>query len=175
MSLAERVVLSFVVGSQRFNYRTAAVIIRDGHVLVCREDDDDYVMLPGGRVEMGETSHSALSREIAEELHSTAEIGPLVYTVENFFERAGQRFHEIAAYYRVTLPESFPFRSEGIAFETYDEGHLLRFTWLPLRAAALGEANLLPRWMIERLADLPEATQHLVMHELPREASRAAS
>ena len=167
MSLPERIMLSFVVGANRFNYRTAAIIIRDGHVLVCREDDDDYVMLPGGRVEMGETSHSAIIREIAEELHATGNIGPLVYTVENFFEREGQRFHELAAYYRVDLPPDFPFRAEGVAFETFDEGHLLRFSWLPLTGPALREANLLPRWMIDRLARLPPATEHLVMHELP--------
>jgi 8-oxo-dGTP pyrophosphatase MutT (NUDIX family) len=171
MSLAERTMLSFVVGAQRFNYRTAAIIIRENHVLVCREDDDNFVLLPGGRVEMGETSLSALTREIGEELHSTAEIGPLVFTVENFFEREGQRFHEIAAYYHVALPDSFPFRPKGIAFETYDEGHLLHFSWLPLAAAPLIEANLLPRWMIRRLADLPEAPEHLVMHELPEDFS----
>src|SRR6185437_3753010 len=95
----ERTMLSFVVGATRFNYRVAGIAIREGHVLTCREDDDDYVMLPGGRVEMGEPSQVALAREIAEELHSTAEIGRLLYTVENFFERGGQRFHELAAYY----------------------------------------------------------------------------
>src|ERR1700709_600932 len=121
-----RTMLSFVVGATRFNYRVAGVALRDGHVLTCREDDDDYVMLPGGRVEMGEASPVALAREIAEELHATGEIGRLLYTVENFFEREGQRFHEIAAYYVVTLPESVPFRSGSVAFETEDEGHRLR-------------------------------------------------
>ena len=65
------------------------------------------------------------------------------------------------------LPPDFPFRREGIAFETFDEGHLLRFSWLPLEGPALREANLLPRWMIDKLGALPPATEHLVMHELP--------
>ena len=77
MSPADRVLLSFPVGATRFNYRVAAIALRKGHVLACREDDDDYVMLPGGRVEMGEASPVALAREIAEELRVAGEIGPL--------------------------------------------------------------------------------------------------
>ncbi len=109
--MSARTMLSFVVGTSRFNYRVAGIVIREGHLLVCREDDDDYVMLPGGRVEMGEPSPVALAREIAEELRSTGEIGPLAFTVENFFEREAQRFHEIGLYYRIELPRCFPFRS----------------------------------------------------------------
>ncbi|HTJ56227.1 MAG TPA: NUDIX domain-containing protein [Devosiaceae bacterium] len=163
----ERVMLSFTVGAARFNYRVAAIALRDGHVLVCRQDDDDYVMLPGGRVEMGEPSQVALEREIAEELQSTAEIKRLAFTVENFFERHGQRFHELAAYYLIELPDGFPFRSNGVVLETRDEGHDLRFEWVPVEGGGLRERNLLPRWMIESLRELPEGTQHLVMHEVP--------
>ena len=36
-----RHIISFPVEGQRFNYRVAAVIVADGHVLVCDEDDDD--------------------------------------------------------------------------------------------------------------------------------------
>lgn len=163
---ADRTMLSFVVGASRFNYRVAGIATRDDRVLTCREDNDDYVMLPGGRVEMGEPSPVALAREIAEELHCTASIGALLYTVENFFERDGQRFHEIALYYRIELPADFPFESDGsVALETEDEGHRLRFQWVPVEGNALRDINLLPRWMIDRLADLPAATAHLIMHE----------
>ena len=158
--------LSFVVGTNRFNYRVAGIAIREGHVLVCREDDDDYVMLPGGRVEMGEPSAVALAREIAEELHATAEIGRLVFTAENFFVRDHQHFHELAAYYRVEVP-AVPFQAGGVCLETEDEGHRLRFAWLPLEGEALRAARLLPAWMIGKLAQLPAATEHLVMHEAP--------
>ena len=168
--MSGRTVLSFVVGASRFNYRVAGIAVREGHVLVCREDEDDYVMLPGGRVEMGEPSPVALAREIAEELHTTTEIGPLVFTVENFFERDAQRFHEIGLYYRIELPRDFPFRPDGVCLETEDEGHRLRFRWVAIGGDGLREINLLPRWMIDKLANLPEATQHLVMRELPGES-----
>jgi 8-oxo-dGTP pyrophosphatase MutT (NUDIX family) len=168
--MSERTMLNFVVGANRFNYRVAGIAPRDGHVLVCREDDDDYVMLPGGRVEMGEPSPVALAREIAEELRSTAEIGPLIFTVENFFERGGERFHEIGLYYRIELPPEFPFLAAGVCFETEDEGHRLRFEWAEVGGTALHRLNLLPRWMIGRLAALPAVTEHLIMRELPGES-----
>jgi 8-oxo-dGTP pyrophosphatase MutT (NUDIX family) len=165
MTDAPRTMLSFVVGPNRFNCRVAGIAVRDGHVLTCREDDDDWVMLPGGRVEMGEPSPVALAREIVEELDCTAEIGPLVYTVENFFDRAGERFHEIGLYYRVILPDAFPYLPEGVCFETEDEGHRLYFEWVDAEPLALRRINLKPSWLGERLALLPAAAQHLVMHE----------
>ncbi|MDR3474474.1 MAG: NUDIX domain-containing protein [Devosia sp.] len=162
-----RTLLTFDVGPNRFNYRVAAVIVRDGHVLTCREDDDDWLMLPGGRVEMGEPSQVALGREIAEELRSPGEIGPLLFMVENFFAREDRSFHEIGVYYRVTLPESFPFAPGGVVLEVEDEGHRLQFEWLPVEEEALYRRNLLPRWIVEKLRVLPDSAQHLVMHELP--------
>lgn len=161
----ERTMISFNVGATRFNYRTAAIAIRDGHVLVCREDDDDYVMLPGGRVEMGEASDVALAREVAEELHSTAVIQRLVFTAENFFEHNGVHIHEIGTYYLIDLPVDFPFRAGGVVRETQDEGLTLRFQWVPIDGGALSEIRLQPRWMIERLRALPAAPAHLVLNE----------
>jgi 8-oxo-dGTP pyrophosphatase MutT (NUDIX family) len=168
MSGPARTMLSFPVGASRFNYRVAAVAIRDGHVLVCHEDDDDYVMLPGGRVEMGEASPVALAREIAEELHSTAEIDRLLFTVENFFGHAGETVHEIGLYYAVNLSPQFPFRSTGVVLETEDEGHLLQLEWVPIVGDGLRTRNLLPPWLIDKLAGLPAATEHLIVHELRR-------
>ena len=162
---AERTMISFNVGATRFNYRTAAIAIRNGHVLVCREDDDDYVMLPGGRVEMGEASDVALAREVAEELQSTAVIQRLVLTAENFFLHNGVHIHEIGAYYLIELPVDFPFQAGGVVRETQDEGLTLRFQWVPIDGGALNEIRLQPRWMIEQLRTLPAAPAHFVFNE----------
>lgn len=163
--MSARTMLTFDVGANRFNYRVAGIALKHGRVLVCREDDDDYTMLPGGRVEMGEPSPVALAREIAEELRSTASNVALVYTVENFFERAGQQFHELATYYRIDLPEAFPFAEAGVVFETEDEGHQLRFEWIDVSGSDLDRVNLLPAWIRERLRSLPSSPEHLIMRE----------
>ena len=165
--MSARTMISFVVGANRFNYRVAGIALRQGHVLVCVEGDDDYAMLPGGRVEMGEPSHVALAREIVEELQSPAEIVRLVFTAENFFDHLGKHVHELAAYYLIELPAEFPFRSGGICFETKAEGEHLKFEWVPIEGPALVVRNLTPRWIVDRLSDLPTTTEHLVMRETP--------
>ena len=80
--MSGRHVISFPIEGRRFNFRVAGIIIVDGHVLVCREDDDDYTMLPGGRIEWGETLQEAALRELAEETSVEAEIRMLLDSVD---------------------------------------------------------------------------------------------
>lgn len=159
--MTDRHVLSFPIGAQRFNYRVAAIIIVDNHVLVCREDDDDYAMLPGGRVEMGEDSRLSLSREIAEELDLPAEIGAMLATSESFYHRENQDFHELGFFYSVTLTAQGP-NGASPWLVRQDEGHDLQFYWLPLAGQSLEDINLLPSWLPDFLRELPGQHVHVV-------------
>ncbi|MFD2647282.1 NUDIX hydrolase [Devosia albogilva] len=163
--MSARHVLSFPIEGQRFNYRVAAVIIADGHVLVSREDDDDYVMLPGGRVEMGEVSAPALAREIEEELGMSGAVGPLLATSESFYRREGEDFHEIGLFYRASLPEHAVPDGKAPWLVREDEGHVLSNFWVPLTGGALAAMNLLPRWLPGFLESLPAEPVHIVHDE----------
>jgi len=163
--VSARHVLSFPIEGQRFNYRVAAVIIADGHVLVSREDDDDYVMLPGGRVEMGEVSALALTREIEEELGMSGTVGPLLATSESFYRREGEDFHEIGLFYRASLPEHAVPDGKAPWLVREDEGHVLSNFWVPLTGGALAAMNLLPRWLPGFLENLPAGPVHIVHDE----------
>jgi 8-oxo-dGTP pyrophosphatase MutT (NUDIX family) len=166
--IAARTMISFKVGDQRFNHRVAAIAIRDGHVLVCREDEDDYVMLPGGRVELGESSPIALAREMAEELGVEAPIERLLFTEENFFDREGEAFHQIGIYYQVALPDDFPFVTGAPSLVRFDEGLELKFSWVPATAQALAAVNLLPMWLRDALAAPQDSSRHVVVDERSR-------
>ncbi len=159
-----RHVISFPIEGQRFNYRVAGVIIADGHVLICREDDDDYTMLPGGRVELGEASALSLEREIAEELAMPGVVGPMIATSESFYRREGQDFHELGFFYRAELPGQGP-NGQSPWLKRRDEGHDLSFYWVKLDEAALAPFNLLPRWLPAFLCNLPESHTHIVHDE----------
>lgn len=163
--MTERIILSFPVGGTRFNYRVAGAAIRDGHLLVCREDGDDYCMLPGGRVEMGEPSDVALVREMAEELVMDVAVGPLLFTSESFYGRAGDRFHEMGFIYAIELPEHVRPDGPQPFLVREDEGHLLQFSWLPLEGPALSKACLLPPWLPECLRKLSGGPAHVIFHE----------
>jgi len=162
--MVERHIISFPLSHGRFNYRVAAIIVADGHVLICREDDDDYAMLPGGRVELGEDSRLSLTREIAEEIALPAEIGPMLGTSESFYRREGEDFHELGFFYTVTLTGQGP-NGQSPWLKRRDEGHDLYFDWVPLEGDALEKANLMPRWLPEFLRKMPEGHAHVVHDE----------
>ncbi|SFV27076.1 NUDIX domain-containing protein [Devosia crocina] len=162
--MTERHVLSFPHPQGRFNYRVAAVIIADGHVLVCREDDDAYCMLPGGRVELGEHSRISLAREVEEELALQAEVGAMIATSESFYRRDDEDFHELGFFYAVTLPGHGP-DGRSPWLKRRDEGHDLSFFWVPVEGTALEDLNLLPAWLPAFLRNLPEQQIHHVHDE----------
>jgi 8-oxo-dGTP pyrophosphatase MutT (NUDIX family) len=159
-----RHVISFPIEGQRFNFRVAGIIVADGHVLICREDDDDYCMLPGGRIEMGEDSRLSLEREIAEELALPAEVGALLATSESFYRREGEDFHELGFFYRVDLPGQGPDGNTPWLIR-HDEGHELSFHWVSLSGDALERFNLLPRWLPNFLRTSADGLTHIVDDE----------
>lgn len=86
-------------------YRTevvAAVIERDGRVLVCQRKRSDSHPLkwefPGGKVEPGESPEAALQRELEEELAIQARIGPQIARYEYSY---GERPPLLLMFYRV--------------------------------------------------------------------------
>ncbi|SMQ72991.1 NUDIX domain-containing protein [Devosia lucknowensis] len=159
--MSARHVISFPIDGQRFNFRVAAIIVADDHVLICREDDDDYCMLPGGRVELGEDSRLSLTREIAEELALPADVGALLATSESFYRREDQDFHEVGFFYRVDLPGQAP-DGKSPWLKRFDEGHDLSFHWVPLAGDALESYNLLPAWLPEFLRRRTGELTHVV-------------
>lgn len=162
--MSARHVISFPIDGQRFNYRVAGIIIMNGHVLVCREDDDDYTMLPGGRVELGEASAVSLVREMQEELAMPASVGRMIATSESFYSREGEDFHEMGFFYAVDLPGQGP-NGSSPWLQRPDEGHILSFYWVPLATDALEGFNLLPRWLPGFLREMPEGLTHIVHDE----------
>ena len=79
----------------KFNFRVAAVAVQKDRVLLHRTEVDDFWSLPGGRIRAGESSASALHRELREEMSIEVSIGRLIWIVENFFEYDSQPFHEV--------------------------------------------------------------------------------
>jgi mutator protein MutT len=84
----------------------AALIVRDGRLLVCQRRADDVFPLkwefPGGKVHAGETHAQALQRELQEELGVTAAIGEEIHRTRHHYPQMASGIE--LRFFRVSLP-----------------------------------------------------------------------
>lgn len=85
----------------KFNFRVAVVFINNDKILIQKNSNDDYYSLIGGRVKYGETTKSAIIREIEEEIGIKTQESELklLNVVENFFVYDAQEIHELLFIY----------------------------------------------------------------------------
>lgn len=149
--------------SWMFQYRVAAILLRDGCVLLCRDNLNRLWYMPGGRVEFGESSEAALIREMSEELNVSVQIERLVWVVETFWAANPDQVHEVCLYYLVSLPEStVPSTAEEFTIEESD-GQKNTFRWWPFEEL-LG-ARVYPSFLRTALRELPIGVQHIIHHD----------
>lgn len=93
--------ISFDVDGNKFNFRVAGIFIdsQNKRFLTNTAEGIDFVVLPGGRVEMGESSVEALKREMIEELGLDITDLSLKAITENFFEFNNLKYHELQYVY----------------------------------------------------------------------------
>ena len=104
--------------SSVFNFRAAGLIVRDGKLLLIKDEGMEHWYLPGGRVRMFETSGQAVRRELKEELGIEVSGLELALVNENFFTLNGKKVHELGFFFRITTdPDKLP---EEDSFEMDD-------------------------------------------------------
>lgn len=149
-----------------FNFRSVAVIVHQGYVLLHQQRGDDFWALPGGRVEWFEDSATTVVREIREELGQTATVVRPLWHVENFFGFEGKRFHELSTYYLMVLVDSnLPFGKA--AFLGVEKDVDLTFQWFPIDE--LASVPLYPEFLREKLKCLPQGVEFIRVNELADE------
>jgi ADP-ribose pyrophosphatase YjhB (NUDIX family) len=158
--------LSFSDGDKRFNYRIVGIALRDGHVLLHKEDREDFWSLPGGRAEWHERSEDTLRRELAEELGVEAEVGRLAWVVENFYDQEGQSRHELALYYLLDLPNDPRLADLNASIPGVEPGVPLTFRWFPVER--LSEVPVYPTFLAQELKSMSAGIKHIV-HRDPSE------
>jgi mutator protein MutT len=75
-------------------------------------DNAGYYHLPGGHVEIGETSERAIIREVKEETGINVKIKKLVCVNEYFYEKTGIKHNEVVFYFVVTPTEKIETKNE---------------------------------------------------------------
>jgi 8-oxo-dGTP pyrophosphatase MutT (NUDIX family) len=159
-------------GDCHFHYRAAGVALSDGHVLLHTAQTDDFWSVPGGRVDLLEPATAALCREMREELGIAPTVGRLLWVVENFFEYAGGRHHELGLYFLMGFPLDSPlYGSLGPFFgqeDAWGDGRQplrLTFQWFPRDRSVLQKLPLYPAFLQRALLDLPQTPEHVVQRD----------
>jgi 8-oxo-dGTP diphosphatase len=129
----------------------AALIRRDGRLLICQRRADDHLALqwefPGGKVQPGESLEHALRRELQEELAVEAAIGREIFVTRFTYEglRRTVELHFFAAH----LPPHAALHNRAFEqIQWVEPQALLQYDFLPADRALVEKlaAGDLARW-----------------------------
>jgi 8-oxo-dGTP pyrophosphatase MutT (NUDIX family) len=154
--------ISFSTNKGRFSFRVAGVCIYEGKLLVHRSSKDTYWTLPGGRLEMGESTEDGLKREMMEEIGENVSLEGLYSIAENFFTYEGEEVHEMGFYYQMKLSDGSPLLKQE-EFKGIEGERRLQYKWIPL--ALLDEITLYPLALADRLKQALVEFEHMVNRE----------
>ena len=99
-------------GEGILNIRVGAIILKDGKILMVRNEQTGYFYSVGGRIKFGETAEEAVLREVREETGTRLEIDRLGFVHENYFvadwpTRLGKEYYELSFFFYMKTPEDF--------------------------------------------------------------------
>jgi 8-oxo-dGTP diphosphatase len=137
-----------------FGVRVGAVVERDGAFLLVRHEKpgrDSYWVLPGGRLEPGETIPECAERELLEETGLRGRFAGVLY-VSEFLEESR---HTVDLTARVKISGGEARLGSDPEVEEGSEPTLRELRWV--ETGELENIPLLPGWIKERL--LEDATQ----------------
>ena len=152
--------ISFDTPTHRFHLRAAAVIVRDGSILLHKAEHDAFWALPGGRVEPGEHAAAAVARELHEELEVSVTVGSLVFVVENFFAYWGKQNHEVGLYFTAQAALDCPVLTSDGPYEGREGNQKLTFDWFTREQ--LSGIEVRPSFLARALAEPELHFTHIV-------------
>ena len=144
--------ISIKATAGEFNYRVAAMIVHEAHILVMQDEGIPHDYLPGGRVHLHEPAETALSRELREELDIDIPPHQLTFIAESFFTIDSTRYHEMCLYFLMETPPELLIR--GDRFTRVEGSEVHHFRWVKFEE--LRHLSFYPIFLKERIFTLPE-------------------
>ncbi len=151
-----------------FKFRVSGLVINNNKLLLVDMDDSGFLCLPGGYVELGETTEQAICREMQEELGYKLEIIKYLGVVENFFvNKNNRKMHEICFYYLLK-----PFKEEDAKYNDYilienDKGHNIKLNFKWINIIELDNYDIRPEFLKKIVKNnKPIIIDHIIFNEL---------
>ncbi len=150
-----------------FKFRVSGIVINDNELLLVDMDDSGFLCLPGGYVELGETTEHAISREMEEELGYKLEIVKYLGVAENFFvNKYNRTMHEICFYYLLK-----PVNGENARYNDYslmenDKGNNIKLDFKWININDLDDYDVRPKFLKRIVKNQPIIIDHIIFNEL---------
>ena len=149
--------------SGKFKFRVVGILRYKDLFLVQKIQNNEFFCLPGGHVELGEDTHTAIQREMNEELPYKFEVNKLVTVIQNFFSDEKKVFHEIGYYYLLDCKEEITELSK-VVFEN-DKGEMKRLEYRWLTLDEIENEDFRPYILKDLLKDIDNAEGHIILRE----------
>ena len=143
--------IDIIQENKRFKFRVCGVVFQNGKFLFIKHSKNKFFCLPGGRVEIGEDTETAVKREMLEELGTQVKIEKLLTISQNIFKQeSGPLFHELVFYYLVSPVNNL--LTKKFEKDEIDKGVLLHhlFDWFSYEE--IDSTNFKPENLKEILA-----------------------
>lgn len=149
---------------KKFKYRVNGIIIHNNKLLTLKMKNNISYCLPGGHVELGESSQNAILREMLEETQTEVSINTLFSIVENFYtDKNNLKTHELSFYY-IVEPRNF----DKIKFNNYSANELDKgiekqhnFEWLDI--SSLANVDFRPSFIKNKLLSNNYSFEHIII------------
>lgn len=137
--------LSIMIDDIKLNIRVGAIIKYKDKILIEKNKNVDFSVIPGGRVKTLENSNIALLREIKEELglNLSNEKFELSAFIENFFTFENNKYHELYFVYKVELTKNYNLNDGIINLDNQESNYYL------LTQEEFQQENILPNILKE--------------------------
>lgn len=149
--------LSIMIGDVKLNIRVGVILEYNKKILIEKNKEFDYCVLPGGRIHTLESTEEALIREVKEELGiDISEKNLKIFSIiENFFEKDNKNYHELYYLYKIELDNDYNIKD---GFENIDNNDS-DFYWYTREK--FKENNILPS-ILKEIIDNKDFKNYIV-------------